>query len=75
MMALWPTGHPKFLLACNEQDVSNPGVQRIDLATGKAETIVTGTTSCDPLHTTPWDTVVPEYNMPDTIAPQTAATG
>jgi secreted PhoX family phosphatase len=58
MMALWPTDQPKFLLACNEQGTANPGVQRIDLATGKAETIVTGTTSCDPLHVTPWGTVI-----------------
>lgn len=58
MMALWPTDQPKYLLACNEQGTSDPGVQRIELATGKATTIVTGTTSCDPLHVTPWGTVV-----------------
>lgn len=58
MMALWPTRRPKFLLACNEQGTSSPGVQRIDLTTGKAETIVTGTTSCDPLHVTPWGSVI-----------------
>jgi secreted PhoX family phosphatase len=58
MMALWPPNHPTHILACNEQGTASPGVQRIDLATGVAETIVTGTTSCDPLHVTPWGTVI-----------------
>ncbi len=58
MMALWPPDNPTHLLACNEQGTANPGVQRIDLATGAATTIVTGTTSCDPLHVTPWGTVI-----------------
>lgn len=58
MMALWPVDHPTHILACNEQGTAQPGVQRISLATGVAETIVTGTTSCDPLHVTPWGTVI-----------------
>jgi len=58
MMALWPVDHPTHLLACNEQGPAQSGVQRIDLATGVAETIVTGTQSCDPLHITPWGTVI-----------------
>jgi hypothetical protein len=58
MMALWPPDHPTHLLACNEQAPARAGVQRIDLATGAAETIVTGTQSCDPLHVTPWGTVI-----------------
>lgn len=58
MMALWPAEDPQFLLACNEQGTTAPGVQRIDLRTGAAVTIVTGTTSCDPLHVTPWGTVI-----------------
>jgi hypothetical protein len=58
MMALWPVGHPTHLLACNEQGPAQAGVQRIDLATGVASTIVTGTQACDPLHVTPWGTVV-----------------
>jgi secreted PhoX family phosphatase len=58
MMALWPAEDPQYLLACNEQGVTAPGVQRIDLRTGAAVTIVTGTTSCDPLHVTPWGTVI-----------------
>jgi hypothetical protein len=58
MMALWPPDHPTHLLACNEQGPAQAGVQRIDLATGAAATIVTGTQSCDPLHVTPWGTVI-----------------
>jgi secreted PhoX family phosphatase len=58
MMALFPVSHPTHLLACNEQGPAQPGVQRIDLATGVATTIVTGTQSCDPLHVTPWGTVI-----------------
>jgi secreted PhoX family phosphatase len=33
-------------------------VQRINLTTGAVETILTGTSSCDPLHATPWGTIV-----------------
>ena len=58
MMALWPPAHPQYLLACNEQGTAQPGVQRISLATGATETILTGTTACDPLHVTPWGTVI-----------------
>jgi hypothetical protein len=58
MMALWPPDRPTHLLACNEQGPAQAGVQRIDLATGVAETIVSGTQSCDPLHVTPWGTVI-----------------
>jgi secreted PhoX family phosphatase len=58
MGAPWPISNPKWLLYCNEQGASDPGVQRIDLATGAATTILTGVTSCDPLHVTPWGTVV-----------------
>jgi hypothetical protein len=58
MMALWPVDHPTHLLACNEQGPAQPGVQRIELATGVATTIVSGTQSCDPLHVTPWGTVI-----------------
>jgi secreted PhoX family phosphatase len=58
MMALWPPDHPTHLLACNEQGPAQPAVQRIDLGTGVATTIVTGTQACDPLHVTPWGTVI-----------------
>jgi secreted PhoX family phosphatase len=58
MAALWPVEHPTHLITCNEQGPTAAGVQRISLATGVAETIVTGTTACDPLHVTPWGTVI-----------------
>jgi secreted PhoX family phosphatase len=58
MAALWPPANPRYIISCNEQGTTAPGVQRISLATGVAETIVTGTTSCDPLHVTPWGTVI-----------------
>jgi uncharacterized protein DUF839 len=58
MAALWPVDHPKWILSCNEQGPAQPAVQRINLATGAAETIVSGLTSCDPLHVTPWGTVI-----------------
>ena len=58
MAALWPVDDPQWILSCNEQGVAQPGVQRINLKTGAAETIVSGITSCDPLHVTPWGTVI-----------------
>ena len=58
MGALWPVRDPQWLLYCTEQGPSDPGVQRINLSTGAATTILTGVTSCDPLHVTPWGTVV-----------------
>ncbi len=59
MIGLWPDDtNPTHLIFCNEQGTADPGVQRLDLATGDVETIVTGTTSCDPLHITPWGTVL-----------------
>jgi len=59
MIALWPNDtNPTWLIACNEQDTTDPGVQRIEIATGKAETIVTGTTDCDGVRRTAWGTVL-----------------
>ncbi|MCA9511994.1 MAG: hypothetical protein KC560_14885 [Myxococcales bacterium] len=59
MMALWPNDvHPTHLIVCNEQGTTEPGVQRIALATGAVETILTGTNSCDPAHRTPWGTIL-----------------
>lgn len=53
-IALWPDGeHPKWLIECNEGETNEPGLQRINLATGAVSTIVTGTTSCDPVRRTP----------------------
>jgi secreted PhoX family phosphatase len=59
MIALWPNdSSPTHMIFCNEQGIGDPGVQRLDLATGVAQTIVTGTTACDPAHVTPWGTIV-----------------
>jgi secreted PhoX family phosphatase len=59
MMALWPDDqHPTHIIACNEGGTSDPGVQRIRLSDGAVETMVTGTSSCDPAHRTAWGTVV-----------------
>ena len=59
MMAFWPTAtNPTHLIACNEQGTAEPGVQRIRLSDGAVETILTGTTSCDPVRRTPWGTIL-----------------
>ena len=59
MIAFWPNDEsPTHLIVCNEQGPEDPGVQRIDLATGATTTIVTGTQSCDPARRTPWGTIV-----------------
>jgi Alkaline phosphatase PhoX len=59
MMALWPNDvHPTHLIACNEEGTTEPGLQRINLRTGRAVTLLTGTTSCDPVEITPWHTIV-----------------
>jgi secreted PhoX family phosphatase len=59
MMALWPDdSKPTHLIACNEEGTGQPGLQRIDLKTGAAETILTGTSSCDPVRRTPWGTIL-----------------
>jgi hypothetical protein len=58
-ISLWPNAaHPTTLIACNEGDPDKIGLERIDLATGKATTIVTGTEECDPTRLTPWGTIV-----------------
>jgi len=59
MIALWPSDtNPTHLLFCNEQGVSDPGFQRLSLATGNVDTIVTGTTSCDGVRRTAWGTIL-----------------
>jgi secreted PhoX family phosphatase len=58
-MLLYPGKNPTHIIACNEQGSSQIGVQRIELKTGKVETIISaGLTSCDPARITPWGTVV-----------------
>src|SRR5262245_13206610 len=59
MMALWPNDlNPTHLIACNEQGPAEPAVQRIRISDGFTETILTGMTSCDPAHRTPWGTII-----------------
>jgi secreted PhoX family phosphatase len=59
MISLWPNDtNPTTLIECNEQGSSDPGLQRIDIATGDVATIATGTISCDPTRRTPWGTIV-----------------
>jgi secreted PhoX family phosphatase len=58
-MALWPTGiNPTHLIACNEQGATQAGLQRIDVATGATETILSGTVSCDGVRRTAWGTIL-----------------
>jgi secreted PhoX family phosphatase len=58
-MAFWPDAlNPTTLIACNEGEATDPGIQAIDIATGAATTILTGTIFCDPMHVTPWGTLV-----------------
>jgi Alkaline phosphatase PhoX len=57
-MVLWPMTHPTHLIVCNEEGTTSPGVQAIKLTTGAVTTLVTGTTSCDPVRVTPWGTLL-----------------
>jgi hypothetical protein len=59
MIALWPNDFsPTHLIFCNEEGAAQPGVQRVNLADGTVETILTGTVSCDPAKRTPWGTLI-----------------
>jgi hypothetical protein len=59
MMALWPNDrNPTHLIACNEQGVTQPALQRIRLNDGSVETILTGMSSCDPVRRTAWGTII-----------------
>lgn len=58
-IALWPSdADPQWLITCNEEGNTAPGIQRVNVATGAATTIVTGTSSCDPVRRTPWGTIL-----------------
>jgi secreted PhoX family phosphatase len=57
--AFWPdANNPKWFITCNEEGVTSSGLVRINIATGQSTTIVTGTTSCDPVRATPWGTIL-----------------
>lgn len=73
MFAFWPSDEsPTHLIFCIEggrQDLGtflpgglikkfNPGVQRIKLSDGSVETILRGTTSCDGIRRTAWQTIL-----------------
>ena len=65
MMAFYPAARPTHLVSCVEggrQTLANgklnPSVQRIDLRSGKVETLLRGMTSCDGIRTTPWGTIL-----------------
>ncbi len=60
MLALWPDAvYPTHIISCNEQGSSQVGLQRIDIDTGAVEDIISsGLTSCDPVHVTPWGTIL-----------------
>jgi len=59
MSAFWPNAeNPEWLITCNESGPTDPGLVRINIATGASETIVTGTTACDPVRATPWGTII-----------------
>lgn len=73
MFAFWPNDdNPTHLIFCIEggrQDLGtflpgglvkklNPAVQRIKLSDGSVETILRGTTSCDGIRRTPWQTIL-----------------
>jgi hypothetical protein len=56
---LWPNDtDPSWLITCNEQEAAEPGMVRINLATGAQEVILTGTLDCDPVRRTPWGSIL-----------------
>jgi hypothetical protein len=58
-ISLWPNDtNPTYIIVCNEEGTAQPGLVRINIATGETTTIVTGTTSCDPTRRTPWGTIL-----------------
>ena len=55
---LWPESSPTYLISVNEEGPVQPGLQKINLATGVATTIVSGISSGDPVRATPWGTIL-----------------
>src|SRR4051794_40305451 len=57
-IALWPSSeNPTHLIFCNEEGTGAPAIQRVAIATGAVETILTGLNRCDPLRRSAWGTV------------------
>jgi secreted PhoX family phosphatase len=72
MIALWPNDSaPTHLIICNEEGTAKPGVQRVSIADGTVETILSGTTSCDPVRRTPWGTIIVGEEASPTTNPAT----
>ena len=57
-MVLWPQSSPTYLIAANEEGSDEPALQKINLATGVATTIVSGLEDTDGVRATPWGTVI-----------------
>jgi hypothetical protein len=57
-MVLWPQSHPTHIISINEEGPGEPSLQKINLQTGVATTIVSGTDSGDPVRVTPWGTIL-----------------
>ena len=57
-MVLWPPSKPTHLILVNEEGTAEPGLQKVDLKTGKTTTILTGIDDNDPVRATPWGTVI-----------------
>ena len=58
-IVLWPNDqNPTHLIVANEEGAAQPGVQRIRLSDGLVETILSGTSSGDPVRRTPWGTII-----------------
>lgn len=65
MLVLYPPAQPTHLLSCVEgrrerllTGKLNPSVQRINLDTGKVETVLRGMDRCDGIRATPWGTLL-----------------
>jgi secreted PhoX family phosphatase len=62
MIAFWPTDEkPEWAIVCIENGPTVPGVQRVKLRTpnkGTVETLLSGTTACDGIRRTPWNTIL-----------------
>ena len=72
MIALWPDDRrPTHLIVCNEEGADKPGVQRVRIADGTVETILTGTVSCDPIQRTAWGTIIVGEEAGPTTSPAT----
>lgn len=80
MMVFYPATNPTHLITCVEggrqiiatladgSEKFNPSVQRIELATGKVETILRGMDRCDGIVATDWGTVLATEETDDGIA-------